>query len=634
MAPQLFAGRYRLDTLLGEGGAAQVYQGWDERLQRFVAVKILRPETDLTANEQQSFLHEAQTTARLNHPGVVAVYDADIAEGRPYIVMELMPGGTLRQRLTGSPMPINEALRLAGRVADALEAAHRQRILHLDIKPENVLFDDHNEPKLSDFGIARALGDDGQHRHDGKIVGTAAYLAPEVVAGEPVDARADVYALGVMLYEMLTGQRPFSGATPEQQAAQRLMTTPTPPQQVNPAIPARLGEIVMQALARNPADRLPSAGALATALRGYAQGSEQRTTTIPRSDIPATPLPSEGTRIVPPPETPQTPQKSVPQTTPSPVEAPTRQYPRGESTPPATQRQPPPTPAIPTPTPQRSGGGVGFGCGPITIGLTALLVMGALFFGALQMGLLSAGNAEEPHATETQVADPEPTHASDPEPTEDADPEPTHATDPEPTEDAEPTPDDDDTGGSFPVPTPGDPGGFPLPLPTLPGGGLPPLPPGGSFPGSQGTQTIRLDDATWQGSYRRSDGQTIYGGRSATWIYGTNTGYDTMQASFQLAGQPLGAAVLTIDGMDSEDRAKTPISISINNIEIYRGRNPLPNDDEPVATGVWGTVAWRFDGALLQPGQNTITISTLTPGEIGRPPFFMLDFADLQYTIR
>lgn len=138
--------------------------------------------------------------------------------------------------------------------------------------------------------------------------------------------------------------------------------------------------------------------------------------------------------------------------------------------------------------------------------------------------------------------------------------------------------------------------------------------------------TVRLDDDAWQGGYRIARG---YGGRSATWIYGTNTQYNVMQAAFVLDTLPTGAAELTIEGMDSEDRAKTPIRITVNEVEIFNGLNPLPNDDLPIETGTWTSVSFPFDPALLRTGQNTVQITNLKPGEFSLPPFFMLDYAIL-----
>ncbi|HYN88831.1 MAG TPA: protein kinase, partial [Ardenticatenaceae bacterium] len=288
MAPVLLDGRYRLEGIIGEGGMATVYQAWDERLDRRVAVKLLRPQTTLSEAEAEDFLREARTVARLNHPNVVAVHDAGVADGRPYLVMEFLPGQTLRQRLQAGPLPVTEALRIVRALAGALEAAHAQGILHLDVKPENVLFGEGHDPKLSDFGVSRSL-DDVAAPDNGTILGTAAYIAPEVVAGQPPDGRADVYALGVVLYEMVTGQRPFPGGTPVEQAAQRMVTQPILPHLLNPSVPPRLGGILLRALARDPAERYASPTVLCTALEEYENRAEQRTMAISPVKPPALP---------------------------------------------------------------------------------------------------------------------------------------------------------------------------------------------------------------------------------------------------------------------------------------------------------------------------------------------------------
>jgi hypothetical protein len=143
--------------------------------------------------------------------------------------------------------------------------------------------------------------------------------------------------------------------------------------------------------------------------------------------------------------------------------------------------------------------------------------------------------------------------------------------------------------------------------------------------------TITLEDTDWQGGYRRPGGQT-YGGRTGTWIYGSSTEYSVMRARFPIAGTFAGTATLTVEGMDSEGRTKTPIQIAVNGVAIYDGPNPLPDDDLPLETGTWASQSWTFDAALLHAGQNEITISNLAEGAFSRPPFFMLDYAKLDYS--
>jgi hypothetical protein len=148
---------------------------------------------------------------------------------------------------------------------------------------------------------------------------------------------------------------------------------------------------------------------------------------------------------------------------------------------------------------------------------------------------------------------------------------------------------------------------------------------------ADGKAAFLLDDEVWQGGYRRPNGGS-YGGRTATWIYGTSTDYSTMRAVFEAPAQPRGVVTLSIEGMDSEDRLKTTISIRINDAEIYRGPNPLPDDDHPLETGTWATYIWSFDAALLRPGRNEISISNLDTGAFSLPPFFMLDYATVSYS--
>ncbi|MBV9788453.1 MAG: hypothetical protein JOZ51_09790, partial [Chloroflexi bacterium] len=197
-----------------------------------------------------------------------------------------------------------------------------------------------------------------------------------------------------------------------------------------------------------------------------------------------------------------------------------------------------------------------------------------------------------PEATQAQ---PEPTNPPLPSPQ----PEPTN----EPSSPPQP---------ELPTPAPTD-----IPAPT------PDIPTPEPTPGTAANE-IRLEDTAWQGGFRQGRG---YGGRSATWIYGSGTSYSTMTAAVTLDRQPQGTAVLRVEGMDSEGRAKTPIVITVNGREIFRGANPLPDDDLPLETGTWASASWNFDPALLQPGSNTIQIRNLAEGAVGRPPFFMLDYA-------
>jgi len=263
---RLLAGRYRLDVLLASGGMAQVWQGTDEVLRRQVAVKLLHAHLATDATFVARFRHEAVAAARLAHPSIVAIYDTVSERGIEAIVMELVPGRTLRERLD-DPEPLDpwQAAGLAAQVADALDAAHRAGLVHRDVKPANVLLASDGRVKVADFGIAKAVAD-ADLTQPGLMVGTAKYLAPEQVRGDAVDARTDIYSLGVVLYEMLCGRPPFQGDTDAATALMRLQRDPLRPRQVRPSVPRALEEITCRAMARDPADRYQSAAELRAAL--------------------------------------------------------------------------------------------------------------------------------------------------------------------------------------------------------------------------------------------------------------------------------------------------------------------------------------------------------------------------------
>jgi serine/threonine-protein kinase len=260
---------------------AAVWVADDPVLSRRVAVKILRE--DLAADERTRarFRHEAIAAARLNHPNVVATYDTGDDDGTAYIVMELIDGPTLRQVLhEQGRLPIGDAIRIGIQVADALEAAHRAGIVHRDVKPPNVLVPPGRPVKVTDFGIAKATGGDDLTR-TGAVMGTARYLSPEQVNGKPTDARTDVYALGLLLYEMLCGRPPFGGDTDVSTAMARLTTSVPSIRAQRAGVPQSLDDIVHRCLARDPARRFASAADVRAALGGVRP--DPRATTAPRA---------------------------------------------------------------------------------------------------------------------------------------------------------------------------------------------------------------------------------------------------------------------------------------------------------------------------------------------------------------
>ena len=254
----LFDGRYRILRKLGSGGMANVYLAEDEDLGRRVAIKILSERYASDDNFNERFRREAKSAASLSHPNIVSIYDRGDAEGQPYIAMEVIEGRTLKELvLNRGPLPLGLAIGYAKHILGALRFAHRHGIIHRDIKPHNVLLGAEDRVKVTDFGIARAGA--SQMTEVGSIMGTAQYLSPEQARGAPVAAASDLYSVGIVLYELLTGKTPFNGDTPIEIAMKHLNEAPRPPSEHRAEIPPELDQIVLRALAKDPHDRYQSA---------------------------------------------------------------------------------------------------------------------------------------------------------------------------------------------------------------------------------------------------------------------------------------------------------------------------------------------------------------------------------------
>lgn len=257
---RVLAGRYVLQEVLGTGGMATVWRAVDELLGRDVAVKVLSQQYASDAGFVARFEREARHAARLNHPRVVTVFDCGIDNGAAFIVMELVAGRTLRQILDDAgTLPVGEAVGIAAAVCEALEVAHSAGLVHRDIKPGNIAVSG-GEVKVLDFGIARADGTVGGTRTLG-VLGTAAYLSPEQASGDPVGPRSDLYSLGCVLFEMLTGRPPFTADSPVGLAYRHVHDDPGPPSALRPGVPARLDRLTDRLLAKDPAARPASAEA-------------------------------------------------------------------------------------------------------------------------------------------------------------------------------------------------------------------------------------------------------------------------------------------------------------------------------------------------------------------------------------
>ncbi|HKD99338.1 MAG TPA: protein kinase [Micromonosporaceae bacterium] len=263
MGDALLGGRYQLEEVLGSGGMATVWRARDTRLGRLVAVKTLDRGALREPGAAARFDREARTVARLNHPNIVSVYDGGTQDGTGYIVMEQVDGETVASMLKAGPLPIERAVSIARQAA----AAHATGIVHRDVKPANMIVTPDGTVKVCDFGIARELqASEVTLTAPSTAIGTAAYMAPEQAAGDAVDARTDLYALGCVLYAMLTGDPPFTGDRPIEVLYQQLHNAPPPVRSRRPEVPPTLDALVTGLLAKNPADRPCDATTVRTAL--------------------------------------------------------------------------------------------------------------------------------------------------------------------------------------------------------------------------------------------------------------------------------------------------------------------------------------------------------------------------------
>ncbi|TCI80082.1 Stk1 family PASTA domain-containing Ser/Thr kinase [Exiguobacterium sp. SH0S1] len=252
--------RYRIEQQIGSGGMANVYRAHDEILNRTVAIKVLRSE--FSHNEQfiRRFEREAHAATSLNHPNIVAIYDVGDEQDIYYIVMEHVDGMTLKQYLQEEYISIEEALRIMGQICDAIDHAHAHRIIHRDIKPQNMMIDQNGNVKVTDFGIAVAMSN-ATLTHTMSVLGSVHYFSPEQARGKFADEKSDIYSLGAVLYELVTGRVPFIGETPVAVALQHLQDDPIRPLDLNPKIPQALENCIMQALAKSPGARHASVAA-------------------------------------------------------------------------------------------------------------------------------------------------------------------------------------------------------------------------------------------------------------------------------------------------------------------------------------------------------------------------------------
>ncbi len=301
-------GPYRVLDRIGAGGMATVYRAYHAAMDRYVAIKVLPRHLARDPDFHARFMREARTIARLEHRHILTVHDVAEEDDVPFLVMRYTTSGDLSALIAGGSLTITRAVQLISQVASALAYAHRQGVIHRDVKPANVLIGPDSDALLTDFGIAKIYEDTLQLTGEGVMVGTPAYMAPEQLQAQPVDARTDVYALGVVLYQSLTGELPFVAETPLAVALMHIHSAMRPPRQVNPNIPEALERVVLRAMAKGPHDRYQTTDEMAEALRDALTDLSKQTAKLdqkiePQTE-PQTEPPKSAPQIAPPTPTP------------------------------------------------------------------------------------------------------------------------------------------------------------------------------------------------------------------------------------------------------------------------------------------------------------------------------------------
>jgi len=620
----LVGDRYLIESLIGEGAFARTYRARDTRLERVVAIKILRPHMAADPAFLNRFQQEARASARIDHPNVVHVYDSGEDAGTAYLVMQYVPGRDLKQHIIEqAPLPVADAIQITREILNGLAAVHRAGIIHRDIKPQNVLLGWDGIARVTDFGIAYEGSQNRQTfaTEQGTTLGTPAYMAPEQARGEAVIAATDIYAVGIVLFELLTGNLPFTAENQLAMMVAHVEQAPPAPGSFRHGIPADLDVITLRAMAKDPGQRFASAADMERLLAFAERKASSNTVAHPlsasltgrgKSRTEAIAFPDRG--LFPPPTIPSVPAVEY--------------------------------------RPARRGGPARW-IVPLLVAATAIVILVAAVNGAFDR--FGGDNEESPtrtpqgntraiasvtrtaaatstltpqniilRPTRTPVFEPErePTETEEPPATKTPELEPTETTAPDPTEPPEPTRTVKPTETAVPVIEDTD-----EEMPTIaPVAESQTEDSSANAAGLQNTGVapiLTFNATDWQGGVTRSDSGFL--GRPWTAIYGAASGAATARLLFTLEATPTTETKVVISGVDDESGGDSPIVITINGVQVYADSSPFGNWDGVSANAPWTDVALTVPPGLLTAGSNEIVISNVNPvGERGLPPYVLL----------
>jgi serine/threonine-protein kinase len=627
---EILANRYRVREVIGSGAFAVTYRGWDLRLDRAVAIKILRDTYAINPTFVQRFEREARAAAAVSQGNVVDIYDFGHQDNLFYIVMQYVKGEDLKQLINRQgPLPQRLAAEITQQMLAGLGAIHAAGIIHRDIKPQNVLIGQDGIARVTDFGIAYVSVESGLTTV-GTTVGTAMYMAPEQAEAGTLVPATDLYSVGIVLYEMLSGQLPFEAPTTIALALAHIQTPPVPPSERAPGlrIAPEFDDVVMRAMAKRPEERPADAPAMARALSAALSRLPGAAQTGPL----VSPRQDDTIRTTPP------------------------RSPR-----PSQARPPGPSSAAPPAIAMRQGNGTRQRRVALLV-LFLILLAGVVGGGAVYRNLTNTDDppdddvraivaelelspmateqatevpTERPSPTESPAKTVVPTSTATPSPTaEPTDtPVPTPTMTPEPTATDSPVP----TSTSTPEPPPTD---TPEPVPTeappmiVPrdatvgsdnddGSGI------GTFTGQEGSgsATLTFTASDWDGPYFQETGNL----QPWSAIYAQGTGYDAGSLRFELEGTPLSDTFnLSLDGMTSENWPEVPMAVLVNGEAVYEGASPFDTWNGIEGEQPWTTVSVDLPTSVLQQGENTVTfVNLVDEGEFSRPPYILLAGGEL-----